>query len=103
MSKQGPGRLGSSALLRLGFNFFFKSHAICIADDIKLRGSVDLLGGRKAVQRDLGRLDRWAEANGMKFKGHFSHNTPVNATNLGQSSRQTVWKKQTWACWSVLS
>ncbi|GAB0202499.1 mitochondrial enolase superfamily member 1 [Grus japonensis] len=37
------------------------------ADNAKLRGAVNTLEGRDAIQRDLDRLERWARANCMKF------------------------------------
>ncbi|RMC14890.1 hypothetical protein DUI87_07067 [Hirundo rustica rustica] len=66
-----------------------ESIIIKFADDTMLGVSVNLLEGGRTLQRDLGRLDRWAKSNNVRFYKmkcqvlHFGHSNPLRHNRLG--------------------
>ncbi|KAJ7427248.1 hypothetical protein WISP_08735 [Willisornis vidua] len=73
-----------SVLGQFWFNVFMNDE-----DSTKLGGSVELLEGRRALQKDMNRLDQWAEANGMSLNKAkhkvllLGHNNPMQCFRMG--------------------
>ena len=75
------------------------------ADDSNLGGVADTPEGCAATQRDLDRLERWAEGNLMKYNKskcmvmQLGRNNPLHQYRLGVHLLESGSVEKTWGCW----
>ncbi|KAK4811273.1 hypothetical protein QYF61_023325 [Mycteria americana] len=82
-------------------------------EDTKLGGVVDMPEGHAVIQRDLDRLEKWADRNLMKFSNdkykvlHLGRNNPMHqyllgADQLESSLAEKVLQRRPTASWAAL-